>query len=415
MANGKFGGGNGTAAKPYLVEDIADLTAIRIKPNKVYRLVNDINMGVPGYEKSSWAPIDNFTGELDGAGHKISNLFIDLPSNTNVGLFSSITDSARTSPRIHDLTIENASVRGRINTGIVVGYLRYSNNTYDNRTDEFAFMKNVCVTGIVSGNESVGGLIGNLFHDSWSNVISTILADVSVNITLRPNAPKTQAGLLIGTSDGDDGTSRIYRAVMEGSTTQTGANSNSYAAWYKASITDESFEDCYCNSDKWLGKVNSGLKAMSGKDFKGVDTFRGLEDKNLKENKKVWIFKEDAAPCLAISASSSFFVEENNNFYIYKDDGWQLIATDELGTEDLKHGMNILDEIPQSAWVKAKNEFGNFNIINAVENYAYANVTKKKENMNRDKNLEKSKAKQKYKKTFSFADLEQGIFCLESL
>ena len=77
--------------------------------------------------------------------------------------------------------------------------------------------------------------------------------------------------------------------------------------------------------------------------------------------------------------------------------------------------MNILDEIPQSAWVKAKNEFGNFNIINAVENYAYANVTKKKENMNRDKNLEKSKAKQKYKKTFSFADLEQGIFCLESL
>ena len=67
MANGNFGGGNGTTATPYLIEDADDLNAMRKNLDASYKLVNDINLGVAPYcEGEGWNPIDNFTGQLDG-------------------------------------------------------------------------------------------------------------------------------------------------------------------------------------------------------------------------------------------------------------------------------------------------------------------------------------------------------------
>ena len=42
MANGKFGGGDGSVAKPFLVEDAADLDAIRTKPTFQFKMTKNM-------------------------------------------------------------------------------------------------------------------------------------------------------------------------------------------------------------------------------------------------------------------------------------------------------------------------------------------------------------------------------------
>lgn len=415
MANGKFGGGNGQLNNPLLVEDVADLTAIRIRPNMSYQLANDINLGIPGFADAGWTPIDNFTGTLDGAGHKISNLYINLPDSINVGLFSSLEFNNREACKIHDLTVENASVRGRSNVGILAGYIKYGNYTWGNGNEDKAIFTRIHVTGTVSGNENIGGLIGHCYHKVSVRVESVLMTDISVDIRLIPNSYKTKAGLLIGASDGDNCTSKICRIVLKGKTTQESSNTNSFVTWSKTGLIEEKFEDCYYDADSWNGRVNDGMNPVATKDLFKKISYKALEDKNIKENKAIWNFDMNKMPCANSTSNNSFFLKKDNNFYVCKDDKWQAAITGELTSDCIEYGMSDLNSVSQNAWTKAKEEFGSFEIVDAVRTYGVIKTTKEKHTMNRDKNLEKSKAKQKYKKTFSFADLEQGIFCLESL
>lgn len=89
----------------------------------------------------------NFTGQLDGLGHKISSLSIDRTGQTYVGLFSKLGLPAV----VQNLTLNSFSIRSDSNyVGGLAGY------------SDFGSISNVHVTDIdLQGLGYVGGLIGD--------------------------------------------------------------------------------------------------------------------------------------------------------------------------------------------------------------------------------------------------------------
>ena len=113
-----------------------------------YVLATDIDLS----EIDEWKPITGFTGNLDGAGHKIIGLNINAVNEENVGLFATV------SGKIENLTIENANVSARgksSKAGILAGT---STGT----------LNKITVSGTVGFDyyECVGGIVG--FSDGGS-------------------------------------------------------------------------------------------------------------------------------------------------------------------------------------------------------------------------------------------------------
>lgn len=110
---------------------------------------------------SSWdsgagfSPIGNgstmFTGSYDGQGHTIAGLFINRSSLSFVGLFGYINGGD-----ISNVGVINVNITGNISVGGLVGKLSGSTLSHS------------YATGSVSGNEYVGGLAGTNY--SMSNI-----------------------------------------------------------------------------------------------------------------------------------------------------------------------------------------------------------------------------------------------------
>ena len=112
---------------------------------------------------SGWDPIGSWSSPLattfDGAGHAISNLFINRGSTDYLGLFSVVHNGGR----IRNLGLEGVKITGRDKIGPVAG------GTYAAGAVEAVY-----VTGEVSGREWVGGLIGEHYPSaSLRNSYST--------------------------------------------------------------------------------------------------------------------------------------------------------------------------------------------------------------------------------------------------
>jgi len=102
----------------------------------------------PGmWSSSGFSPIGDlssqFAGSLDGRGHAISNLAIDLPSSSYVGLFGYVGAGASVS----DLSLQAVTVRG---TQYVAGLAGLNNGAISNSS----------VSGAITGTDRVGGLVG---------------------------------------------------------------------------------------------------------------------------------------------------------------------------------------------------------------------------------------------------------------
>ena len=91
---------------------------------KTVVLVSDIDL-----ENAAWTPIGQtgnttFTGNFDGQGHTISNLYIDSSAQTgehySSGLFGWVESPYST---ISNINVENATVKGNHNVAVIVGYL----------------------------------------------------------------------------------------------------------------------------------------------------------------------------------------------------------------------------------------------------------------------------------------------------
>jgi len=167
------------------------LQLIAMAPNKSYTLGQNIDASATATSTDVWGssgfvPIGNasspFTGTFDGLGHTISDLTINLPTQSNVGLFGYTGMGAV----IRNAGLTSGSVTGSAIVGGLVGY-----NNYGSITNSYA-------TSPVGGASTVGGLVGENWHGSITNSYATGTVSATSQV----------AGGLVGESDyGTIGTS----------------------------------------------------------------------------------------------------------------------------------------------------------------------------------------------------------------
>ncbi len=133
-----------------------------------YQLANNIDCNetkdANKYGSDGFNPIgdiDNpFTGNFDGHGYSISNLYINAPNKNNQAIFGYVDGGT-----INNFSIYNISVNGNENTGGLVGYIENGQIT------------NSYVNGEVNGSNNVGLLIGrnalSIIEDSYTTGTTT--------------------------------------------------------------------------------------------------------------------------------------------------------------------------------------------------------------------------------------------------
>lgn len=174
-----YAGGSGTSTDPYQIEtfeQLLRLSEITTDWSKNFVLTADIDasasklLNIQDDGTLGFSPIGSysgvrqnieFTGNFDGQGHIIFNLYINRPNEDYVGLFG-----YKKSNRVRYLGLYNVDITGNNYVGAVIGYSSFCN------------IFQVFSTGTVSGNETVGGLTGlNFNNGSVTNCYS--FADVN--------------------------------------------------------------------------------------------------------------------------------------------------------------------------------------------------------------------------------------------
>jgi hypothetical protein len=161
-AGGTFGGGTGTPGDPYMIEDVADLQAMKNNLTAYYALANDIDASATGNwnDGQGFEPIgdaDNrFSGGFDGGGYTITGLYINRPDADNVGLFGHVGHDTEATV-IKNARLVNTTVIGARGTGTLIGRVTGNANTSVEHCS--------AVGGNVTGNGATGGLIGSF--NSW--------------------------------------------------------------------------------------------------------------------------------------------------------------------------------------------------------------------------------------------------------
>jgi len=159
-----------------------------------YLLMNDLNPATDGYgevasetanQGKGWQPIgtsdDPFTGSFDGQGYEISDMFINRPDESLVGLFGAVNEGGV----IQNVKVVNVNVTGEWAIGGLVG-------------ENWGDVRNSYSGGTVSGEDCVGGLVGGN------------AGDVSNSYSTASVTGHWDVGGLVGCSDSDGMVSNSY-------------------------------------------------------------------------------------------------------------------------------------------------------------------------------------------------------------
>lgn len=214
-----FPGGNGSIDNPYRIANIFQLQNMSQDLDANYVLINDIdasattNWNWNGSEYNGFDPIakdtdpaedfqgTKFTGNFDGRGYNITNLYINRTSEDYVGLFGYVDTGAN----IRNVSLVGYDISGSWYVGGLIGYnwkdsiveygkglgkirggayvgglIGYNRGTIKNcstiitvsgsldyigglagHNDPKGYIENSYATGSVNGRYSVGGLVGN--------------------------------------------------------------------------------------------------------------------------------------------------------------------------------------------------------------------------------------------------------------
>ena len=207
-------GGNGTALKPYMIENADQLSDFRDLVNKGNHflhaeLTNDIYL-----EGNSWTPIGltelGFQGTFDGNGYSIYNLSLDTVSNKILvrasnkntyslqvsGLFG-VIGVGGTVRRVGIDANVTGSISETSGTAIYIGSLAGENfGTVEECFSRCTF-ENLSVTN--NSYIGIGGLIGNSHGTVVRNCYNT--GSISANLAVTPATYSVFAGGLIGLAD----------------------------------------------------------------------------------------------------------------------------------------------------------------------------------------------------------------------
>lgn len=139
---------------PFVICSVDDLNNVRNGLGKHYKLGKNLDLGVSPYnEGEGFEPIGSddsgFEGSFNGNNYTISNLYINLPENDNIGLFGYIKYTESKMIEIKNLILTDVNIIGSNNVGSIVGNFMW-----------FSILSTVHSSGTISGNSAIGGLIG---------------------------------------------------------------------------------------------------------------------------------------------------------------------------------------------------------------------------------------------------------------
>ncbi len=146
------GSGAGTSGDPYIITTVDELQEMTDDLTAYYELGNDIE----AYDTKWWndgagfAPAGSFSGQLNGAGFVIKDLYINRSATNYIGLFTTMSSTGV----VKDLGLVNAYVRGNENTGGITGDCNGGD------------ILRCFVEGWVQGSYIVGGICGYNDNDS---------------------------------------------------------------------------------------------------------------------------------------------------------------------------------------------------------------------------------------------------------
>jgi len=163
--------GTGTATDPYIISTLADLQAMEDDLTAYYELGGNIDAsGSTAYDGGAgFVPIGQagyFTGQLDGKGYTISDLFINRADNYQALFYNIDTGAVIQNVK---MTLVDITGTGGAAIGALVGYMLAGTVT------------SCSSTGTTDGDDMVGGLIGEIVtgvvSKSWSSCVATATDD----------------------------------------------------------------------------------------------------------------------------------------------------------------------------------------------------------------------------------------------
>lgn len=206
---------------------VDDLCGIRNNLKGKYILMNDIDLTEATAQGGSldvgngWTPIDNFSGELDGNGHRIKGMTIygDV-STENLGLFGS------TSAKIKNLGMVDVNINVGVSDFIYCGAVCGQNSGVISQC--FATGSIVCD----GGRGIIGGIVGRQYSIFSENFYIENCYNV-MDITYKNNAGVVNVGGIAGRVD----STSIFRCYNLGKVNE-GLGDGICAQVYYASIRD---------------------------------------------------------------------------------------------------------------------------------------------------------------------------------
>lgn len=170
------------------VEDLAKIGKVSDFPlSGNYILLNNLDLNISPYNiGEGWLPIgtetNSFTGNFNGNGHIIENLYINRPDMANVGLFGHTSGSI-----IEKVGIKNGNVIAQHNVGLLVG-----------RAKDSSTVRESFATGKLDHPSAYGGgLVGMLMY---SGTVENSYANVKMSTT-RTGTVHHSGGLVGGVWD----------------------------------------------------------------------------------------------------------------------------------------------------------------------------------------------------------------------
>jgi hypothetical protein len=352
------------------IRDWYDLDAVRDNLDGSYLLMNDLDSTTAGYVDLAsetanggrgWEPLGTsdygFTGNFNGQGHEVRDLFINRPGQDYAGLFARVswTDPIENVGLIENVGVFQADVTGGSEVGVLVGHhAGIVNNSYSTCSVTIGgfyvgglvgyngggSVSNSHSSGNVTGIYYVGGLVG---HIEGARTVRE--GNVRNCYSTSSVTGDTRVGGLVGSTFGDV---RVGDSYFAGSVTgrrwvgglvaeNYGGNvSDSYST---GNVTGKGYAGCLVGLNLW-GTIS---RCYSTGTVSGDGAVGGLVGDNSEGtvNNSFWDTQTSGQPTSAAGIGKT--TAEMKSIATFSGAGWKILAVANSGTRNRSCTWNVVD------------------------------------------------------------------------